>query len=47
MLPVNFLFEDIYRNDWAIRSQAKTEARRDRHGPWARDPRLLVERKPA
>lgn len=47
MHPVNFLFEDIYRNDWAVQSQAKTEARRGRRGPWARDPRLLVERKRA
>ena len=36
MLPVNYLFEDIYRNDFRRRSQT---------GPWVRDLRFLVRRK--
>jgi hypothetical protein len=44
MHPVNYLFEDIYRNDWSIRSGANSSRRRDRTGPWIRDLRFLVER---
>jgi len=43
MHPVNYLFEDIYRNDWSIGSA--TNRRRGRTGPWIRDLRFLVERK--
>jgi hypothetical protein len=45
MHPVNYLFEDIYRNDWGIASIAMTEKRRAKTGPWKRDLRFLVERK--
>ena len=44
MHPVNFLFEDIYRNDWSIASRTATRRRRDRAGPWVRELRFLVER---
>jgi hypothetical protein len=45
MHPVNYLFEDIYRNDWSITSNAVTRKRRGNAGPWIRDLRFLVERK--
>jgi hypothetical protein len=45
MHPVNYLFEDIYRNDWGLASVAKTEKRRGRASGWKRDLRFLVERK--
>ncbi len=45
MHPVNFLFEDIYGNDWGIASAASTRKRRGKSGPWKRDLRSLVERK--
>ena len=45
MHPINYLFEDIYRNDWSIRSNAVTRKRRGRVSPWVRDLRFLVERK--
>ncbi len=45
MHPVNYLFEDIYRNDWSIASDAATRTRRGSAGPWIRDLRFLVERK--
>ncbi|ESX81905.1 MULTISPECIES: hypothetical protein [unclassified Mesorhizobium] len=44
MHPVNYLFEDIYRNDWSIRSSAEARKRRDRTGPWIRDLRFLKRR---
>lgn len=45
MHPVNYLFEDIYRNDWSIRSGADARKGRDRTGPWIRDLRFLVGRR--
>ena len=45
MLPVSYLFEDLYRNDWGIASVAVSEKRRGRLDPWKRAPRFLVERK--
>ncbi|TGQ41150.1 hypothetical protein [Mesorhizobium sp. M00.F.Ca.ET.216.01.1.1] len=45
MHPVNYLFEDIYRNDWSISSSVATWKRRGKTGPWARDLHFLVERK--
>ena len=45
MHPVNFLFEDIYRNDWGVSSNAATQRRRGKAGPWIRELRFLVERK--
>jgi hypothetical protein len=45
MLPVSYLFEDLYRNDWGIASVATSEKRRGRLSPWRRAPRFLVERK--
>ena len=45
MHPINYLFEDIYRNDWSIGSGANRPRRRGRTGPWIRDLRFLVERK--
>ncbi|CCV06413.1 conserved hypothetical protein [Mesorhizobium metallidurans STM 2683] len=45
MHPVNYLFEDIYRNDWSIRSNAVSQKRRGRTSAWVRDLRFLVERK--
>ncbi|PZV36859.1 hypothetical protein [Mesorhizobium kowhaii] len=45
MHPVNYLFEDIYRNDWSIGSTATTQKRRDRASPWVHELRFLVERK--
>ncbi|MER9337302.1 hypothetical protein NKJ06_25525 [Mesorhizobium sp. M0293] len=45
MHPVSFLFEDIYRNDWSIRSNAATMKRRGTANPWVRELRFLVERK--
>lgn len=44
MHPVNFLFEDIYRNDWSIASRTATQRRRGIAGPWVRELRFLVER---
>jgi hypothetical protein len=44
MHPVNYLFEDIYRNDWSIVSKAVNRTRPSA-GPWIRDLRFLVERK--
>ncbi|MBZ9771280.1 hypothetical protein [Mesorhizobium sp. CO1-1-8] len=45
MHPVNFLFEDIYRNDWSISSTTATQRRRGKADPWVRELRFLVERK--
>ena len=45
MHPVNYLFEDIYRNDWSIASRAVTQRRRGVVSPWVRERRFLVERK--
>jgi hypothetical protein len=45
MHPVNYLFEDIYGNDWGIVSDAATRKRRDKVGPWRRDLQHLVKRK--
>ncbi|ETA72566.1 hypothetical protein CK231_24310 [Mesorhizobium loti] len=45
MHPVNYLFEDIYRNHWSIGPGANNSGRRGRAGPWIRDLRFLVERK--
>lgn len=45
MHPVNYLFEDIYRNDWDIASVATSERRRGRASPWKREPRFILERK--
>ena len=45
MHPVNYLFQDIYRNDWSIDPTVSRQRRRDRVGPWARQLRLFVERK--
>ncbi|MDG4854327.1 MULTISPECIES: hypothetical protein [unclassified Mesorhizobium] len=47
MHPVNFLFEDVYRNDWGIASAEQSERRRGKTGPWKRQPRFIVERKRA
>ncbi|WP_188393867.1 hypothetical protein [Mesorhizobium sp. SARCC-RB16n] len=44
MHPVNYLYDDIYRNDWNIGSAAKAR-RRGETGPWIRDLRFLVVRK--
>ncbi|ESZ20947.1 hypothetical protein [Mesorhizobium sp. L48C026A00] len=44
MHPVNYLFEDIYRNDWSIISKPETRTRRGSAG-WIRDLQFLVERK--
>ncbi|UVK37361.1 hypothetical protein LHFGNBLO_004380 [Mesorhizobium sp. AR10] len=43
MHPVNYLFEDIYGNDWGIASVASTQKRRGKNGK--RDLHFLVERK--
>lgn len=45
MHPVNFLFEDVYRNDWGIASAALSEKRRGKASPWKREPRFVVDRK--
>lgn len=45
MHPINYLFEDIYRNDWNIGSATNSHKRRDRTSPWIRDLRFLVGRK--
>ncbi|WP_189347756.1 MULTISPECIES: hypothetical protein [unclassified Mesorhizobium] len=45
MHPVNFLFEDVYRNDWGIASAALSEKRRGKASPWRREPRFIVDRK--
>jgi hypothetical protein len=45
MHPVNYLFEDIYRNDLGIASIAETEKCRGKAGPWKQDLHFLVERK--
>ncbi|RUV18553.1 hypothetical protein [Mesorhizobium sp. M7A.F.Ca.MR.245.00.0.0] len=45
MHPVNFLFEDIYRNDWSISSNTTTQKRRGKASPWVRELRFLVKRK--
>ncbi|MFD2058942.1 hypothetical protein ACFSQT_39450 [Mesorhizobium calcicola] len=45
MHPINYLFQDIYRNHWSIGSTAATRKRRDGAGPWVRELRFLVERK--
>lgn len=45
MHPVNYLFQDIYRNDWSISSNAATAKRRGRAGPWVRELRSFVRRK--
>ena len=45
MHPVNYLFEDIYRNDWSIGPGANRPLRRGRTGLRIRDLRFLVERK--
>jgi len=45
MHPVNYLFQDIYRNDRSIASASSRSSRRGHAGPWIRDLRFLVERK--
>ena len=45
MHPVNYLFADVYRNDWGIASAALSEKRRGNASPWRRAQRFLVERK--
>jgi hypothetical protein len=45
MHPVNYLFEDIYRNDWSIGSGANSSKRRRSLSPGIRVLRFLVERK--
>jgi len=45
MHPVNYLFEDIYRNHWSIGPGANGSRLRGRAGPWIRDLRFLVERR--
>lgn len=45
MHPVNYLFEDIYGNDWGIASVASAQKRHVKTGPWKRDLRFLVDRK--
>ena len=44
MHPVNYLFEDIYRNDWSMGSAANSFRRRGKASPWIRDLRFLVGR---
>ena len=44
MHPVNYLFEDIYRNDWSMGSAANGFRRRGGASPWIRDLRFLVGR---
>ncbi|WP_082221799.1 hypothetical protein [Mesorhizobium loti] len=44
MHPVNYLFEDTYRNDWSIGSGANSSERRGRSGLSIPDLRLLVTR---
>lgn len=44
MHPVNFLFEDIYRNDWSVALRTVTQRRRGVASPWIREVRFLVER---
>lgn len=45
MHPVNFLSEDIYRNDWSVALRTVTQRRRGVASPWVRELRFLVERK--
>ncbi|MBZ9993188.1 MULTISPECIES: hypothetical protein [unclassified Mesorhizobium] len=45
MHPVNYLFDDIYRNVWNIGPFANKARGRGEAGPWIRDLRFLVERK--
>ena len=45
MHPVNYLFEDVYRNDWGIASADNSEKRRRKASAWKRASRFLVERK--
>ncbi|TJV44959.1 MAG: hypothetical protein E5Y02_04265 [Mesorhizobium sp.] len=45
MHPVNYLFQDIYRNDWSVAPASSRSRRRNHAGPWIRDLRFLVERK--
>jgi hypothetical protein len=45
MHPVNYLFQDIYRNDWSIGSAATTQRRHAGASPWVRELRLFVERR--
>ncbi|MBB6407716.1 hypothetical protein [Mesorhizobium sangaii] len=45
MHPVNYLFQDIYGNDWSIGSTVTTQKRRERDSPWVRELRSLLERK--
>ncbi|WP_189556876.1 hypothetical protein [Mesorhizobium sp. M4B.F.Ca.ET.089.01.1.1] len=45
MHPVNFLFEDVYRNDWGIASATLSEKRRGKASPWKRELRFIVDRK--
>ncbi|WFP61220.1 hypothetical protein [Mesorhizobium sp. WSM4904] len=47
MHPVNYLFEDVYRNDWGIASAARSERRRGGASPWKREPHFIVKRKRA
>ena len=44
MHPMNYLFEDIYGNDWGIAS-GNARKRLGKAGPWKRDLHFLVERK--
>ncbi|ESY85727.1 hypothetical protein X739_15825 [Mesorhizobium sp. LNHC220B00] len=45
MHPVNYLFADIYRNDWNIGSATNKAKHRGATGPWIRDLRFLVLRR--
>ncbi|WP_187331414.1 MULTISPECIES: hypothetical protein [unclassified Mesorhizobium] len=45
MHPVNFLFEDVYRNDWGIASATLSEKRRGKASPWKCELRFIVDRK--
>lgn len=47
MHPINYLFEDVYRNDWGIASGALSERRRGKASAWKRELRFVVERKRA
>ena len=45
MHPVNYLLEDIYRNDWSIGSATNGSMRRGKTGLRIRGLSILVERK--
>ncbi|WP_095085732.1 hypothetical protein [Mesorhizobium sophorae] len=45
MHPVNYLFQDIYRNDWSIGSTATKQRRHENASLWVRELRFFVERR--